>query len=254
MTPVFQAKVKDPEIDRRATLGSQLMSSVVSFHELGHFYLGRNPRSWDQMLGPLAETVWPLFERVNSTYNTAFVEEFMCDVLSIASCLGQYGETVGREFCLRATAFAFATFAVLSSLTKSAYQTAEEQSGNVDDVDFASIEKRDRNYTFAIGIDLDFVERARLAIELCGLLAEREGLPFAELEGPFPLPPTILDDLLSYVKDIMESDDRNAREMSLLVAEALHEHPRGLEYLKMRSKTFSFGSQRNPDGSLKALN
>jgi hypothetical protein len=37
----------------------------------------------------------------------------------------------------------------------------------------------------------------------------------------------------------MESDDRNARDMSLLVAEALHEHPRGVEFLYLRSKTFS---------------
>lgn len=37
MVPVFEAKSRQPDLDRRATLASQLMSSAVSFHELGHY-------------------------------------------------------------------------------------------------------------------------------------------------------------------------------------------------------------------------
>jgi hypothetical protein len=251
MVPVFEAKSKQPDLDRRATLASQLMSSAVSFHELGHYYLARDPRAWNQVLELFPEIVGPLFDRITKRYAPHFAAEFQCDSMAVASCLNQYEESAGREFCLRATAFAFAAFAVLCSLSKSAEKTARDQRSIPDDVDFDSIEKRHRGYDFSLGKDLDFVERARLIVELCEGLAGKDGLALFGEGGAFPLPPTIIEDLLAYVDDIMENDDRNAREMSLLVAEAMNEHPQGVDYLFLRSRTFSFGSQRNPDGSLK---
>jgi hypothetical protein len=252
MVPVFEAKAQQPELDRLATLGSELMSSAVSFHELGHYYLGRDPGTWGQVLEQFPDTVGPLVDRIGQRYGEPFAVEFKCDVMSVASCLNQYEEKAGREFCLRATVFAFATFAVLSSLTKSAELTAHNQRAIPDDVDFASIEKRHREYEFSLGIDRDFVERARLVAEFCESLARKDGLDLFGDEGAFPLRPTIVDDMVAFIDDVMVSDDRNAREMSLLVAEALSEHPRGVDYLFLRSRTFSFGSQRNPNGSLKA--
>lgn len=251
MVPVFRAQAADPGLSERAALGSQIMSSAVSFHELGHYHLGHDPRAWEASLGSFAAAVGPLYDRVRDTYPPAFVEEFQCDVLSVLSCLTQYGGTGDRAFCLRATAFAFAAFAVLSSLTKSAGASAADQRRTADDIDFGGIEKRHRDYTFTLGIDRDFVARARLVLELCDRLAGRDGQTVTDAPGPFPLPATVLDDLLAHVDGVMDCDDRNAREMSLLVAESLHDHPRGLEYLYLRSKTFRFGSQRNPDGSLK---
>ncbi len=251
MVPVFEAKSKQPDLDRWATLGSQLMSSAVSFHELGHYYLGRDVRAWHQVLELFTEIIAPLLDRARERYSALFAVEFQCDTMAVASCLSQYEKSAGREFCLRATVFAFAAFAVLSSLTKSAEKTAQDQRSIPDDVDFDSIEKRHRGYDFSLGKDLDFVERARLIAELCEGLAAKDGLTLFGEGGAFPLPPTIIGDLLAYVDGIMDSDDRNAREMSLLVAEAMNEHPRGVDYLFLRSRTFSFGSQRNPDGSLK---
>lgn len=148
-------------------------------------------------------------------------------------------------------AFAFAAFAVLYSLTKSAKATASEHKAVEDTVDFNSIEKRHIDYQYTIGIDLDFVERAKLVIEFCENIAQRDGVSLFDETGDFLLPATILDDLLCYVDTIMENEDDNARKMSLLVSESLHGHPSGLEYLYLRSKTFAFGSQRNANGTLR---
>lgn len=252
MIPVFEARAKDATLSRNSDLGAQLMSSVLSFHELGHFYLDKTPQIWQEILDKHAGILQTQFNRVVGEYPAIFVEEFRCDVISIISCLEQFKADMKRKFCLRAIVFAFSAFAVLYSLTKSAEKTAAEQRAVLDNVDFGSIEKCRVDYEYSIGIDLDFVERARLVIELCSNIAGKEGLPLFEEAGEFPLPHTILEDSLLYVDKVMESDDANARGLSMLVAESLHDHPDGLEYLYLRSKTFAFGSQRNPDGTLRS--
>lgn len=250
MIPVFRMKAQDSELDRDASLGAQLMSSVLSFHELGHYYLNRDPHIWNELLKQHSDVVYKLFNQVTDAYPALFIEEFKCDTISVISCLEQFKVDLDRELCLRLIVFTFAAFAVLYSLTKSAKRTAIDQQLIPDTVDFESIEKRHVDYEYSIGTDLDFLDRARLITELCIKIAEKEEIVIFGDEGTFPLSASIIDDLLLYVDKVMENDDRNAREMSLLVAEALHGHPRGMEFLKLRSKTFTFGSQRNPDGTL----
>lgn len=254
MVPVFKAKSQSSELDRKATRGAQLMSSVLSFHELGHYYLGRDPQIWDEIAKHHSDVIHTLFNHVSNTYPSLFIEEFKCDVISVISCLEQFKAELEREFCIRAIVFTFAVFAVLYSLTKSAKKTALDQKSIPDSVDFKSIEKRQINYEYSIGIDLDFLERAKLITELCIKIAEKEKIALFGEGGAFPLSAAILNDLLLYVEKVMESDDQNSREMSLLVAEALHEHPRGIEFLNLRSKTFAFGNQRNSDGTLQNTN
>ena len=124
-------------------------------------------------------------------------------------------------------------------MTRSAEKTAADQKANPDTVDFGSTQEISRDYSYSVGVDRDLTERARLVTELCGQIAQKEGVTLFEESGAFPLPANILEILLAYVDRVMENDDRNARSMSLLVAEALHEHPRGLEFLYLRSKTFT---------------
>ena len=229
MVPVFDEKDRNADLDRRAVFGANLMSSAVSFHEFGHYLLRRAPEHWDAVLKEHAGILGVLFHRVGAAYSPGFVEEFQCDAIAVVSCLEQYGQEEGRDFCVRTIVFAYAAFAVLSSLTKSARKTAAEQKEVKDEVDFRSIRKRHRDYEYVTGTDADFAERARLVIELCANVAAAEGLSLFGEHGPFPLPASILDELLLYLEGILDSDDRNARDMSMLVAEALHEHPRGTE-------------------------
>ena len=252
MIPVFEAKSQDKTLSNNADLGAQLMSAALSFHELGHVYLGKDRQIWDEIPAQHNDLLRNLLERAANNYSDLFVEEVRCDVISVLSCFEQFKESMEPQFRIRAIAFAFAAFAVLYSLTKSAKATTNEHKTVEDNVDFNSIEKRHIDYQYTIGIDLDFVERAKLVIELCENIAKREGVVLFDEAGAFPLPARILDDLLQYVDRIMESEDENARKMSLLVSESLHGHPSGLAYLYLRSKTFAFGTQRNADGTLRS--
>lgn len=242
MVPVFAERERDPELDRLARFASELMASAVSSHELGHFILKRGPGVWDEALQWRDGAVRPLYEEVRERQPPAFVAEFQGDVLSVIACLttaeGEQEEEGRREMVLRGLVFGYAAFAVLFSLEKSARATVAEHRSSHEDVDFRSIQKLDRNYEFALGIDWEMAERARYVERLCRAVCKQAGGDLYDSTGPLRLTPDLLDDLLKYVDSVMDSDDRNAREMSLLVAEALHGHPCGTEYLYMRSKTF----------------
>jgi hypothetical protein len=82
------------------------------------------------------------------------------------------------------------------------------------------------------------LDRARLVGKLCESLASKRGLTLFGGDDPFPLPPTIVEDLMRYVGRVFECDDINARKMSNLVARSLYGHDTGMEYLYLRSKVF----------------
>lgn len=240
MVPVFAELERDPELGNLARRISELMSSAVSLHELGHFMLKRGPGVWEDALQWEKGAVRPLYDEVRDRWAPEFVTEFQCDVLSVIASLAapDGAEEAPRDIVLRGMVFAYAAFAVLFSLEKSASHTAAEHQRVQDEVDFRSIAKLERNYDFVVGVDQPMVERARCVERLCRTVCEMHGMNLNESTGPFRLEPGLLDDLLAHVDTVMDSGDRNARDMSLLMAEALHDHPRGTEYLYLRSKTF----------------
>jgi hypothetical protein len=167
------------------------------------------------------------------------VEEIRCDCMSIMFCLSQFAEDVGRETCLRLIAFSYAAFAVMFSLTRSAEATVDDQRHIIDEVDLSSIQRRDWGFKFIVGTDVELLKRCQLMIELCKAIAYNEGLTLFSQIGSFPLPETILDDFMHYMDVIMDNDDQNARGIALLVAEAFHDHPAGIQYLYLNSKVFT---------------
>jgi hypothetical protein len=106
-------------------------------------------------------------------------------------------------------------------------------------VNLRSIEKTNPEFAFSLGVDRDFVERTLLVVELGQRLAQQQGFSLFGTDPPFCLPQTITADLLAFIDTLIESNDGNARDMSMLVAEALQGHEEGLEYLYLRSKTFT---------------
>ncbi len=61
------------------------------------------------------------------------------------------------------------------------------------------------------GVDHDIVQRARLVAERRSAIAHRDSLAFFGDDGPFPLPATIVDDLLAYLDRVLDCEDANAR-------------------------------------------
>jgi hypothetical protein len=159
--------------------------------------------------------------------------------MAILACARQRAKSPGLKFTLRALVFAFAAYAVMFSLAKSAdaYRLTREVKPE-EPVDLRSLARAHRDTVIPLGLDRDFIERARLVTVLCQAIAAEEGVRLYDPADAFPLPETIAADLMAYVDRVLDCEDANARPMANLVAEALDGHPAGMEYLYLRSKTF----------------
>jgi len=218
-------------------IASQLMSSVISFHEMGHFYLLYQPTAWDEIVSDF-RVIQTFYPQAIVHQSPTQIEEIRCDIMSVVFCLSQYTQLCGRETCLRLIAFSYTAYAVMFSLTRSAEATVNAQRHILEQVDFSSIKRPDCGFEYVFNIDIEMLKRCQLMLEFCQALAHDEGFTLFSETGSLPLPPTILHDFMKYVDIIMDSDDQNARGMALLVAESLHEHPAGIQYLYLNSKVF----------------
>jgi len=238
MVPVFEQKSTDKVLNKKASFASSIMSSLISFHELGHYFLEIDNTTWNTLLRDNKNTLGVLYEKIKLDSSQALLDEFKCDAIAVLSCINQYSKDYGIEAVLKSALFGFAAYAVLSSLVKSAEATSIDHKKIVENVDFLSIEKQHRDYDYKIGIDNDFVLRTKIISALCMHIAHNENIDlFGKQEGIY-LPESLLNDMLNIINIVMDSNDSNARKMSMLVAEALHNHPEGMEYLYLRSKVF----------------
>lgn len=114
-------------------------------------------------------------------------------------------------------------------------------------MDLRNIAKRHHGETYLLGRETNFTERARCVRHIVNFIAKHEGLELYTPDGTSPLPADIPDHLLSLMDSIMETTDNNARSMSMLVAEALHGHEAGSEYLYLRSKVFTSNRSHLPE-------
>ena len=238
MVPVFEKKDTDKELNEKAAFASDIMSSLVSFHELGHYFLEINDAIWSSLLTANKNSLGVLYEKVKLYSNHALIEEFKCDSIAVFSCIDQYSKEYGLKIVLKSILFGFTTYAVLSSLVKSAEATSRDHKKIIEDVNFYSIDKQHRDYIYKIGLDEDFVKRAKLVTQLCENISRTENADISSKGEDIRLPDSLLDDMLNMINLIMDSDDSNSRKMSMLVAESLHKHPEGMEYLYLRSKVF----------------
>jgi hypothetical protein len=158
----------------------------------------------------------------------------------VIGCLRSYEGHAGPVFALRVLTFAFAAYAAMYSAAATAKATAalwdSEAPETVDFRDVAPMPPVEHDTRWAV--DAPFLARARLVAELCGLMAKARGFSLYGDDAPFPLPPTIVEDLSLYVGRVFDCPDDNARKMSNLVARSLHGHEAGMVYLYLRSKVF----------------
>jgi hypothetical protein len=240
MVGVFAAKDADPQLSADADAGANLMSLALSLHELGHFYLATKPGMWDEIVQSDPTVLGPLYERVKAHYPADLAVEFQCDVHAVMGCLRQYESHAGPEFALRAIVFAYAAYAAMYSAAATAAATAALWDREpVEPIDFRDISPMPHvDYETEWAIDRPFLQRALLVAELCEKIAAGRDLSLYGDNVPFPLPPTIVEDLVKFVGRVFDCDDENARRMSNLVARALDGDDEGMEYLYLRSKVF----------------
>lgn len=241
MRPVIATQTTDPPL---ATLAMSAATNIMLFtltqHELGHYYARTQPAVFQQRVRSGPSSINQVIARIQGSSTPGFLDEFLCDLFGIYNCLDQKETRHGPAFTLRAVYFAYAAYAVIYALAATAEATAalwpEEGEEAIDFQDISVFPRIEKPYRLAI--DQEFVERARLAHEVCDLLAADCGVALYGNDDPFPLVPSLMHDLFGLADRVFDCDDQRARNLAYLVARAFHNHDEGMEYLYLRSKTF----------------
>ncbi|EHQ29747.1 hypothetical protein [Mucilaginibacter paludis] len=244
MIPVIHAANEDPKWKIVADKLAGIMGNFLVNHELGHYYRRFKPEIYEDVIRLNASALQPFTDYIAANFNEWFREEIICDLLAVFSSLSLCGEDrAAMTYTLRAAVLGYHVFGVLWSLEKSAEITANAQRLEPDRIVFRTIEKASQEYSYDIRADEVMIQRSVMVTYLCEQIAADRGLQLYGTDGELPLPEKSLDYFLSYLDQIMLQENANDRSMSRLVAESLHDHPEGLEYLYLHSKVFR--SERN---------
>lgn len=243
MRPVFLAAAEQPAVKGTAELLSQIMSSLVVNHELGHIFLEKAGVDWPSLYGENFDIISKTIQFAEEAHGNDFATELKCDLIALFSTIDLHQKQKGIIFCLRSVAFGFAVFALMGSLTKSAEYTANLHKKIVEQIDLKSIKKNHVEFDYGIGPFLDMIERANMVIQICHELAVLNDCSLFGVDGEFSLHQGFFEELQFTMETIMSTDDIPARELSLMVAQAFDGHPDGINYLYLRSKVFT--SKRN---------
>lgn len=239
MRTVF-TKIKDNNgLSQRAKIVASIMNSLISFHELGH-HIFHDANGWDLYVAKLSRNEQSFICNMGAKYPHLFFEEIKCDILAVNGCIENMQSTEGLKDILNIIIFGYAAFSAMFSLVKSAKITVNEiQRNHIEKVDFNSIKTISRDYAYTIGIDLDFKERTSIMIQYCQIIAENHNIVLNDNINDKLHPNQIMNYLLSALDEIMVSENLFIRNIAMLFSESLCGHPKGAEFLYLRSKVFT---------------
>ena len=261
MKPIFSAIEEKPNLKQMAEDLAHIMSITMSHHELGHYFLHRSTdESRKHFLDFFSGKVKLLIDRVFDSFERkpaeAISEEIICDAVAAHHSIKGENEILDKYDEVtraRMTAFHFMIFTILVSLEKSAHATAD-MCAEEDAVINLSSEKRPKiQFSFSQGLCQVTDFRANEIIKLIATEFEDKGKSLFGEDGGFPLS-------IETLKIIRHSFERFAEEISpldggltgtnihrrglaQLLAESLHGHDQGAEFLLWRSKKFSVGGE-----------
>lgn len=251
MIPVFEAANTNLSWAETADAVAGLMSGIVLFHELGHYYLTHATGMFPTLYNENERVLKPFFELLQKeNYVPAFIEEIKCDIFAVYSLfMTDKGQASNDTLILRSAVIGYSVFAVLKSLQKSAEATAVEQKKEPDNVVLKSIKKSNREYTYQVGVYTDMVERARWMTILCEMIAADKKITLYGDDDILPLREDVSSYLNQYINEAMVQNNSNERAIAKLVAEAFFDHPDGIEHLYLNSKVFKSARKIDDDVS-----
>jgi hypothetical protein len=261
MKPIFSAIEEKPTLKQIAEDLAYLMSITISHHELGHYFLHRSVNEsrkhfmsfFSGKLKLLIDKVFDSFEQESAE---AISEEIICDAVAANHSIKGENEILDKYDEItraRMTAFHFMVFTILVSLEKSAHATAY-MCAEEDAVINLSSEKRPKfQFSFSQGLCRDTDFRANEIIKLIATEFESKGKSLFGENGSFPLSIKTLEIIRysfdRFAEEISPLDggltgtDIHRRGLAQLLAESLHGHDHGAEFLLWRSKKFSVGGE-----------
>ena len=240
MRPLFAQANVDAAFASRLKFFGKLFSNLLIYHEIGHIVADKIP----DFSGRLSEELKGFSFDINHLASKFPLDrrEFECDAFAIIMAWYQRDESIDAGFYLRVIAFAFAVLACMSGLGKSAVATTQAYPPASDpdllDEPYAKLP----GASFKMGRDELAIERARAAAALCARLSPDENILYTNT-ADFPFHPSLIDVLANFSLDVLANDDEAERGLCELVARSLQGHPRGIRYLRLRSKSFLRGDE-----------
>ena len=240
MRPVFALMDADPAWKATAQSIAEVMGNLIMFHETGHYYFKYLPEMCNELVEHYGEVAKEFVDSVRREFNPGFSEEVFCDVFAILfRMIDDENDEAAITFTLRSAVMGYSIFALLWSLEKSVQKTADKQSKEPDVITLISFERSTQEYSYEPAAAEEMIERARLVTVLCEQLASVHGVNLYGQDGLLPLRQGTLLYFLNYVNHVIETDQPEQRGMARLVAESLHGHLDGLQYLYLHSKVFN---------------
>lgn len=240
--PMFEAADQNAELREWAKATASVMSFLVSQHELAHVFERRHGHEFRrEVSGFFDGRAGHLIDAEEAAHGKEAALEVQCDAVAAHMLIAQPPIGVDETTARYLTAFGFAAFADLLSLQKSADATAESETD--DGIDLSSAKRSSTTPDFLIGRHTDMDRRAALIDELTNP-SKIDGMPSlatakATMRETFE---TFLDPAEETPVGMTGTDDTR-RGLARMVAESLHDHPKGAEFLLWRSKQFAIGGE-----------
>lgn len=233
MVPIIKAADNDESIRTFYHDIEGLMSSLLLFHEMGH--LVREKHSNMLQLMQEEKNTMNKLGSYWGKYSEKQQIEFECDAFSVLLLISQMKDEA-LERGLRGVIFAFNVFAVMSGLDKSAEETAIKTPSKTEDLDdiFNDLTGAD----FSIGVDPFMVARATSVQLIVEALARKKGIDLYASSHDLLLYKDMMDVLSNFSLEIITRKNPPYRGKCEMLARALSGNPRGMRYLKLRSKKF----------------
>lgn len=258
MIPVFAAAEADAALATRARLTANVMSSLLSGHELSHYFQRQSPDEWIKEFGSLyGGTLGHRYEEAAAQGHADSAVELVCDAVGAftvwrpeSDYSAEIPDHVSR---LRICALGFLCFGELLSLQRSAWTCADRSVEDEAAISLGSELRPQDAFSLWRNRDKEMDERVATIIDLLEQEAERLGGSLFDHDDWIPLDQNTkallqtaydsFDDILEEPVAGLSGTTLQRRQMAQLIAESLHGHPHGADHLLWRSKRFTVGGQ-----------
>lgn len=238
MRPLFAAARSDAVLAKRHQSFADLFSSLLLYHEIGHVVADAVPNFAGELNQEMRDAVED--DVRSGPLSPEIRREFECDAFAVLMAWRTCDRSVDGALLLRLIAFAFAIFACLIGLDKSAAATAAAYPEGAETDLLEDVYAKLPGASFVMGKDPLAIARAQAAARLCRRLAEEMDEPLWGA-AEFPFHPGLIEALADFATGVVEHANLDERGLCELIARSLHGHPRGTRYLRLRSKMFTRG-------------
>ncbi|MBO6516091.1 MAG: hypothetical protein JJ975_06040 [Bacteroidia bacterium] len=241
MVPIVNELSKSVKTRSYSELSVSIATSLISLHELAHLYLNSENKLWASLNQEYGQIIAPMYDDVKSNYGDAFATEIRCDMFAILMSVKLLERDWDMADILNIIIYHSNSFGLFYSLGRSAKVTYDQNRKNWESekVDFTSIDPYDSNDVYSIVPDKTMVLRSQLMISFCERIAQKSKAKIYDQNPQLPLSKQLLIQYVGVVDRMMEPKNPMARNMALLCARAFHDHPKGMDYLLLRSKKFN---------------